>query len=129
MKLSHLLGAAAIGGLALAATPASAGPLTGGLNIGNAAIPQMDEGLVQKVNGWHCRKRYGWYHGHKRWHRHRRACYDNDYDDYSYEYGYPGYGLGVAPFITFGFFDDDDHHGRRHHRFKKRRHHGDYKNW
>src|SRR5687768_16833276 len=122
-KLSQLLAAAAIGGLALAATPASASPLSTGLNLGNAAIPLMDEGLVTKVHGWHCRRKWSKRFGK---HRHRRACYDNDY---SYNHGY-GYGFG-APFFTFSFFDDDDHHGRRHHRrFKKRRHHGDYnKGW
>ena len=58
--------------------------------------------------GWHCRKRYGWYHGHKWWHRHRRACYDNDYR--------PGiYGPGIG--LNFYFSDDDDHH---HHKKKKK---------
>ena len=110
-KLTYLLAAAAMsGGLALAATPASAGPLATGLKVGNAAVPQLDEGLVQKVHGWHCRRRWSSYNG---WHRHRRAC-----DDYGYRYRYPTYGFGVAPFFSFGFFDDDDdhhhHHWRRH---------------
>jgi hypothetical protein len=103
-KLSYLAAAAAISGLALTATPASAGPLASGLTTGNAAVPLMDEGLVQKVHGWHCRWRRG--------HRHRRACYD---DDYHYGYGYPGYGFGF-PFFAFSFFDDDDHHHWRGHR-------------
>jgi hypothetical protein len=114
-KVTYLLAAATMcGGLALA-IPASASPLTTGLNLGNAAVPQLDEGLVQKVHGWHCRRRWSDYRG---WHRHRRAC-----DDYGYGYGYPygyGYGLGVAPFFSFGFFDDDDDH---HHHHKWRRHH------
>src|SRR6185503_3143567 len=106
-KASYLLAAAAISGLALAATPSSASPLASGLANGNTALPALSEGLVQKVHGWHCGKRKGWYHGHRVWHRHRRACYDNDYydDDYdnydygyypryrrSYGYGYPAYG-------------------------------------
>ena len=98
-KLTYLLAAAAMsGGLALVATPASAGPLTTG--IGNAAVPQMDEGLVQKVHGWHCRKRWSSYRG---WHRHRRACDDYGYRYYPrYGYRYPRtYGFGVAP---FGFY-------------------------
>jgi hypothetical protein len=114
-KLSYLFAAAAMSGLALMTTPSSAAPLTGGLIYGSTAIPQIDEGLVQKVHGWHCRKRWSSYRG---WHRHRRACYDDDY----YGYGYPGYGLGVAPFFSFQFFDDDDHRHGRKHRFKRRRH-------
>jgi hypothetical protein len=111
-KVPYLLAAAAISGLALSATPSSANPLASGLASGNAAIPQASEGLVQKVHGWHCRKRWSRRLGS---HRHRRACYD---DDYSYGYGYPGIGFG-APFFAFQFFDDDD--GRRHHRRKFRR--------
>lgn len=128
-KLSYWAAAAAISGLALAATPASASPLKGGLNLGG--VPQVDGGLVQKVRGWHCSRKWSKRLGK---HRHRRACKDR-YDDYSHYDndvygGYPGYyGFG-APFVTFGSFDDDDdHHGRSHHRFKKRRHHGDYKGW
>jgi hypothetical protein len=111
-KVPYLLAAAAISGLALSATPSSANPLANGLASGNVAIPQASDGLVQKVHSWHCRKRFSRRLG---WHRHRRACYD---DDYSYGYGYPGIGFG-APFFAFQFFDDDD--GRRHHRRKFRR--------
>jgi len=118
-KVSYLLAAAALSGLALSATPSSASPLASGLASGGA-VPQLDEGLIQKVHGWHCRKRWSKRWG---WHRHRRACYDDDYGYYPYSYGYPGYGLGFAPFFGFTFFDDDDHHHRRHHRW--RRHH----NW
>jgi hypothetical protein len=125
-KFSYLAAAAAIAGLALTAAPLSAGPLATGLATGNAPIPQVDEGLVKKVHGWHCRWRYG--------HRHRRACYD---DDYGYGYGYPGYGLGVVPFFSFSFDDDDDHHHghkhfkRRHgsHKYYKKRRHGGHKNY
>jgi hypothetical protein len=103
-KLSYLAAAAAISGLALAVTPASASPLASGLT-GNT--PLVDEGLVQKAHGWHCRWRRG--------HRHRRACYDNDY----YYGGFP-FAFG-APFFAFSFFDDDDHHHwgghRRHGKF------------
>lgn len=110
-KLPYLFAAAALSGLALAATPSSATPLSSGLSTGSG-LPQLDEGLVQKVHSWHCRKRWSKRRG---WHRHRRACYDNDHY---------GYGLGVAPFFSFQFFDDDDHHGRRHHRrhFRRRYH-------
>jgi hypothetical protein len=123
-KLALTAFAAAIGGLAFAVAPSSASPLAGGLT--NGTLPQLNEGLVQKVHGWHCRKRYGWYRGHKYRHRHRSACDDyNDYDDYSYGYspygyGYPyAYGFG-GPFIGFSFGDG----GHRRH---FRRHH--HKNW
>ena len=139
-KASCLLAAAAISGLALAATPSSASPLASGLANGNTALPALTEGLVKKVHGWHCGKRKGWYHGHRVWHRHRQACYDNDnYDDdydnydygyypryrrsygygypaYGYDYGYPGYGYGYpgfgigVPFISFGFGGFGGHH-------------------
>ena len=122
-KLPLFLTAAAISALGFTAGPSIASPLAGGLTSG--AVPQLNEGLVQKVHGWHCRRRYGWYHGHKVWHRHRRACYDYDnydnYDDYSYDYypysygyGYPyAYGFG-GPFIGFSFGDFS--HRRHHHR-------------
>jgi hypothetical protein len=110
-KIPYLLAAAAISGLALT-TPGSASPLTGGLTSGTAAIPELGEGLVQKVHGWHCRKRYS----HRRgWHRHRRACYD----DYSYRY-HPGYTYGYgAPFFSFYFYDDDGRRRRGHRRRHK----------
>ena len=113
-----LLTVAAISGLAFA-IPSLASPLANGLGIAKNAIPTANEGFVQKVNGWHCRRKYGKRSG---WHRHRRAC--SDYDDYGY-YGSPsyGYGLGV-PFFSFGFSDFDN--GRRHHRFRR---HGGKKNW
>ena len=36
-------------------------------------MPEGYEGRVQKVHGWHCRKRCGWFRGQKAWHRHWRA--------------------------------------------------------
>ena len=53
--------------------------------------PSADNGLVRKVHGWHCARRYGRdyhchrriCHTHKRWHRHRRACY-RSYGPYYY---------------------------------------------
>jgi hypothetical protein len=108
-KLVYAFAIVAVSGLTSFAASSSATPITGGLAL-NGAVPIMDsDGLVQKVHGWHCRKRYGWYHGHKYWHRHRRAC-----DDYDYRYS-PGY---ATPF--FGFYFDND--GRRHRRKHK---HGD----
>jgi hypothetical protein len=97
----------------------AAGPLAGGL-AGAESMAAVGGNLVQKVHSWHCRKRYGWYRGHKRWHRHSRACYES-YDYYDDYYPYPFvYG---GPFFSF-YFDDDDHHRRRHHRrhYRKRKH-------
>jgi hypothetical protein len=116
-KLSAFIAAAALGGLAIAATPASASPLASGVVTGNTALPVLDESLVQKVHGWHCRKRFGWYRGDKYWHRHRRACRNYDY--------HPGYGIGV-PFFSFSFYDDDDDHRRRR---SKHRRGGDKKDY
>jgi hypothetical protein len=111
-KLSYLFAVAAIGGLTSLAPASSAGPIAGEMARANQAVPVAGEGLIQKVHGWHCRRRYGWYHGHKVWHRHRRACYDyNDYD-----YGYNPYYYGAPyPFFSFSFGDFDGHHHRRHH--------------
>jgi hypothetical protein len=124
-KASYLLAAAAISGLALAATPSSASPLASGLATTNTALPVLNEGLVQKVHGWHCKRKFS---NRRGWHRHRKACrnydyyddyYDDDYYDYGYypryrrHYGYPGYGFGV-PFFSFGFGGFGGHHGHHH---------------
>lgn len=122
-KLPCIIAAAALSGLTLG-SPAVANPLAVGLAGGSTAVTELNEGLVQKVHGWHCRARKGWYHGHKRWHRHRRACYDyDDYDDYGYGYGYGGYpyggypyGYGYSPFVLgFSFGDNHRRHRRHHH--------------
>lgn len=121
-KLTSLFAAAAIVGLASLTSASSASPIGAGLS-GLDAVPSIaSDDLVQKAHGWHCRKRYGWYRGHKYRHRHRRACYDDDYYGYddSYHGGYPFYGL---PFFSFQFFDDDDHHHHGFRRHKHRRHH------
>jgi hypothetical protein len=115
-KLSYVFAVAALGGLTSLAPASSAGPIAGEMARVNGAVPVASEGLIQKVHGWHCRRRYGWYHGHKYWHRHRRACYD--YDDYDYGYypyyaPYPYYYGG--PFLSFSFGGFDGHHHRRHH--------------
>src|SRR5688572_5749414 len=130
-KLTYLLAIAYIGGLASLSSPSQAGPLAAGLAGAQATVPAIGDDLVQKVHRWHCRRRYGWYHGHKRWHRHRRACHDYDYD-YGYydDHYYGGYPYAGLPFFSFQFFDDDDHHfRRRHHRhnrkWRKRRKHWD----
>jgi X-X-X-Leu-X-X-Gly heptad repeat protein len=123
-NLKYLLAAGALGGLMALPQASSASPLATGLGTVNSNTPAIADGLVQKVHGWHCQKRKGWYHGKRYWHRHWKAChrtyhYDDDYyyDNYSYSYGYPSYGYGVPLPLFFGFnFGDDDHHGRRHHK-------------
>jgi hypothetical protein len=105
-RLFYVLASVAIGGVAMYAPPVSASPLAGGSVGGNSS--EISEGLVQKVHGWHCRRKFGWYRGDKYWHRHRKACYSSRY------YGAPTFGFGM--FID----DDDDHHGRRHH-FKRKK--------
>lgn len=118
-NLKYLCTAAALGSLMLFPQTSSAAPFGSALGAAGQAAPVVADGLVQKVHGWHCYKRRGWYHGHRVWHRHRRACYkqryyDDDYDDDYYNYGYyrpyqayPYYYPG--PFIGFSFG------GRRHH--------------
>jgi hypothetical protein len=108
LKLPPVFAAAAISGLALAAAPGNASPLAASLTSGSAVPAEIQEGLVQEVHGWHCRRKFS----HRRgWHRHRRAC--------GYSYYYPHYG----PTFSFGLFIDDDD-GRRHRR-KFRRHRRD----
>ena len=58
-KLTYLAAAAAISSLALAANPASANPLAGGLTDRSLSTVELNDGLVQKVHRWHCRKRFG----------------------------------------------------------------------
>jgi hypothetical protein len=118
-KLSYLFAVAAIGGLTSLASGTYAGPMAGSLTRAHAAVPAMNDGLVQNVHGWHCRRRFSKRLG---WHRHRRACYDyddyDDYDDYGYyPYYYPYYATPY-PFFSFSFGDFDRHHHRRHHRRK-----------
>lgn len=71
-KLPYVLAAAVLSSLALSASPSSASPL--GSGFANATMAEVHENRVQKAHGRHCRKRYGWFRGHKWWHRHWRAC-------------------------------------------------------
>lgn len=91
-------------------------------------MPALNEGIVQKVHGWHCSRRYGWWKGRKWRHRHLRAC--DDYDDDYYPYTYGGYYPG--PFISFGYSDfDDDDDGHRGYKYKKKKYYkkGGKKDW
>ena len=113
-KLSYLFAIAAIGGLVSLAPASSAGPIAGKMAGANNSVPMAGDGLVQNVHGWHCRRRYSKRLG---WHRHKRACYEEDFDYYDDDYySYQPYYYG-APFLSFSFGDfDRRHHRRRHHR-------------
>ena len=101
-----------LGSLMALPQSSSASPLGVGLTSAGSATSEITDGLVQKVHGYHCEKRKGWYRGDRQWHRHRKACKRryNDDDDYYYprrSYYRPYY--YNRPFIGFGFFG-----GRRH---------------
>ena len=81
--LPYVMVAAGIGGAALTANSSWASPLGSRLALSDLILPDISSSMVQKVHGWHCRKKKGWYHGEKRWHRHARACRQNGYP-YSY---------------------------------------------
>jgi X-X-X-Leu-X-X-Gly heptad repeat protein len=126
-NFKYLLAATAVGGLMALPQTSVASPLATGLGTANSSTPAIADGLVQRVHGWHCSRKWSKRLGK---HRHRKACYerrryydDDDYyyDDYSYyRYGYPSYGYAVPFPFFFGFnFDDDD--GRRRHRGHKGR--------
>jgi hypothetical protein len=118
-KTPYLLAVAAISGLALMAASSSASPLASALASGSATLPALNEGLVQKVQAWSCQEKR-----RDMTLQQRRFCdgYYDDYDDYEdygpghgyaspeYDYGYPGYGLGVVPFLSFGFNGGRHHH-------------------
>jgi hypothetical protein len=124
-----LLVAAAVGGLALAATPSSASPLAPGLIGASPAAPEITSGLLQKAYYKRHRKHYRYAY---RRHHHRRYYasgyyYPNyyGYDDCDYyggyygDCGYPyrryGYGYPIFPFIGFGFGFGGHHHRHHHH--------------
>jgi hypothetical protein len=124
MVRAPLLAAVAVSGLILAAQPSSATLVSGGVS-GVTVMPALEDGFVQKVHGWHCSRRYGWFRGRKWRHRHIRAC--DDYDDDYYPYTYGGYYPG--PFIGFGIDFDDDNHGHKHKKKKYYKKKGGKKDW
>ena len=116
-NLKYIRAAAAMGGLITLPQTGSASPLATGVASGTLIQPELTEGLVQKVHGWHCRKRYGWYHHHKYWHRHYRACrryhrsynddyYDDDYKDYYDDYS-PYHHKRRHPYADYDYYGDD----------------------
>jgi hypothetical protein len=66
---STMLAAAIMSGFVLMAASGEASPLAG---ISAAAhVPQVGQGFVEKVHGWHCKRQLSKRLG---WHRHRGAC-------------------------------------------------------
>ena len=83
-NLKYLLAAAVLGSLMTLPQSGSASPLAAGLTSSGSPTSEITDSLVQKVHGFHCVKRKGWYRGNRWWHRHPRACQRryNDDDDY-----------------------------------------------
>jgi hypothetical protein len=103
-KLINAIAITAVSGLTSFAASGSAAPISGWVSGG--AVPTLDsDGLVQKVHGWHCRKRYGWYRGREYRHRHWQAC--------------DGY-YGGCPGSFFGFYCGNGHDYDRPKRRKKK---------
>jgi hypothetical protein len=90
-NLRHLMTAAVMGAGMVLPQTGWAGPLATSLAATGSTTPVIADSLIQKVHGWHCSKKKGWYKGEKVWHRHRRACYQTQYDDddgYDDDYDY-----------------------------------------
>lgn len=125
-----VLAAAAIGGLALAATPSSGSPPAPALIGASSAIPEATSGVLEKAyykrhkkHSYYRHKKH-YYYAHRRHHR-RYYAYDYGYPDYyayddCYDYydgcGYPyrRYGYPLFPFIGFGFGFGGHHHHHHH---------------
>jgi hypothetical protein len=76
-KLKYLLAAAALGSLVALPQSSTASPLASGLTSAGPATSEITDGLIQKVHGYHCTKRKGWYRGKTWWHSHKGACNDD----------------------------------------------------
>ncbi len=113
-NLKYLLAAAAIGSFMVLPQTSSASPLGVGLTSAGPATSEINNGLVQKVHGYHCEKRKGWYRGDRQWHRHSKACKrryndDDDYSHYRPRRSYDQRYYDDRPAIVFQFGS-----GRRH---------------
>ena len=98
----------------------SALPVSSGLrHQGNASGSP-----IQKVHGWHCRRRYGWVrhchrrycHTHKKWHRHRGACYR-------------GYYYGPSIYIGPSYYPRRYRRYRGYRRYRRYRRHRRYRRY
>jgi hypothetical protein len=92
-KAPFMLAAVAVIGIAFAATPGSASPLASKAAVSHTALPAFNEGLVQKVHGWHCKKQWSKRLG---WHRDKRACDGTDYTGRSFIPGHVKTPYGYA---------------------------------
>lgn len=110
----YFFAVAVLGGMIILPQTGSGSPLAASLTATGSTTPLIDS-LIQKVHGWHCAKKKGWYKGDKVWHRHRRACYETQvYDDDYYYDDYPYSGrppnLYINPGIRLYFGNRGDHH-------------------
>ena|SRR5215212_10178547 len=133
-NLKSLLTVVAIGGLMMI-TPqtGSASPLA---TAASMQASEADGGLVENVGYYQKKHRrhsahkrhsrhYAHHRRHHRYYAHRRHRYYDPCDyDYAYDYeygcpssfgyyGYPDFGYGGLPFVSFGF-GFSGHHRRRH---------------
>jgi hypothetical protein len=110
MKTVSLLALIGLGSLAFANSSLAA-PLASAMFNDSAPL------LVEKVQAWSCRVKLRdmTIEQRRNCHGYGGPSYGYGYSDDRFDYGYPGYGLGVAPFFGFTFDDDDDRHRRRRH--------------
>ena len=88
-SLRILTAAAAMSGMLVLPHAGWANPLAANLHaVGSTTTLSSTNDRVLNVHGWHCAKKRGWYKGDKVWHRHRRACYESQYDDDPYDDDY-----------------------------------------
>lgn len=111
----YFFAVAVLGGMIILPQTGSGSPLAASLTAAGSTTPPIVNSLIQKVHGWHCAKKKGWYKGDKVWHRHRRACYETQvYDDDYYYDDYPYSGrppnLYINPGIRLYFGNRGDHH-------------------
>jgi hypothetical protein len=97
-NLICLLAGAALGSVLALPQSGSASPLATSLVAAGSETALITDHSIQKVHGWHCVRKKGWYRGEKVWHRHRRACYE-DYDD-EYDDGYYPYRRSPNVYIS-----------------------------
>jgi hypothetical protein len=111
----YLFAAAVLGGVIVVPQTGSAGPLLASLAATASKTPLIANSLIQKVHGWHCSRKKGWYKGDRVWHRHRRACNesqvydDDDYYDDDYRYSRRPPNLYIQPGIRLHFGNQGDH--------------------
>jgi hypothetical protein len=111
--LKPLFIAAAVGGVTFLPQAGSAGPLMTSLAAAGSTTPLIIDSPIQKVHGWHCSRKKGWYKGDRVWHHHRRACnetqdYDDDYFDEDFQHSRRPLNLYINPGIRLRFGNQGD---------------------